>query len=113
MVAAALEGMDTSQVEAARTLGATRWRAFCKVTLPMLSPALLGASLLTFMTSGASFSAPLFFGNDFPYLRVEIYTARTQFQDANALTLTVVLACISLAGVFVCRTRRKFAGSAS
>ncbi|MCH7959184.1 MAG: iron ABC transporter permease [Candidatus Hydrogenedentes bacterium] len=113
MVSAALEGMDVSQVEAARTLGAGPWLAFRRVTLPMLSPALLGAALLTFMTSGASFSAPLFFGNDFPYLSVQIFKERSQFHMAEALTLTVVLACISLAGVFVFRSRRKAAGVTS
>ncbi len=113
MVSAALEGMDVSQVEAARTLGASPWRAFRKVTLPMLTPALTGAALLTFMSSGASFSAPLFFGDDFPFLSVEIYKARTQFHEGEALTLTVVLACISLMGVMIFRTRKRFEGSAS
>ncbi len=106
MVSAALAGMDVSQLEAARTLGAGRFRAFRLVTLPMLTPALLGAALLTFMTSGASFSAPLYFGNDFPYLSVEIYKAHERFDESRALTLTIVLACISLLGVAIFRSRR-------
>lgn len=110
MVSAALENMDASQIEAARTLGASPVRAFWKVTLPALKPALVGASLLTFMSSGASFSAPLFFGNDFPILSVEIYEARNQFHEAKALTLTVVLACISLLGVLVFRARHRSGG---
>ena len=113
MVSASLEGMDISQVEAARTLGASRWRAFWRVTVPMLMPALLGAALLTFMTSGASFSAPLFFGSDFPYLSVQIYNERTQFHEGAALTLSVVLACISLMAVLVFRSRRQTSGTAS
>ena len=113
MVSAALEGMDTSQVEAARTLGAGRWRVFWRVTVPMLTPALLGASLLTFMTSGASFSAPLFFGSDFPVLSTEIYKETSQFREAQAQTLTVVLGLVSLLGVVLFRTRRDTAGSAS
>ena len=113
MVSAAFEGMDMSQIEAARTLGASRARVFWKVTVPMLTPSLLGASLLTFMTSGASFSAPLFFGNDFPVLSVEIYQANTNFQAGEALTLTVVLACVSLLGVLLFRSRRKPGGVAS
>ncbi len=110
MVAAALEGLDTSQIEAARTLGAGRWMTFRRVTLPMLTPALLGASLLTFMTSGASFSAPLFFGNDFPYLSVTIFQERTQFHEAQALTLSVVLGLVSLFGVLIFRSRRRPVG---
>ncbi len=113
MVSASLEGMDVSQVEAARTLGASRWRAFWRVTVPMLMPALLGASLLTFMSSGASFSAPLFFGNDFPYLSVQIFNERTQFHEGAALTLSVVLGCVSLLGVLVFRSRQEAAGTAS
>ncbi|MBN4046712.1 iron ABC transporter permease, partial [bacterium AH-315-P07] len=104
MVAAALETMDVSQVEAARTLGASRTRAFLKVTVPSLKPALLGASLLAFMTSGASFSAPYFFGDDFPYLSVEIANARHSNPE-GAMTLSVVLACVSLLGVLLFRSK--------
>ncbi len=113
MVSVTLQGMDVSQVEAARTLGASRWRAFWRVTVPMLMPALSGASLLTFMSSGASFSAPLFFGDDFPYLSVQIFNERTQFREGGALTLSVVLACVSLLGVLIFRSRQDVAGTAS
>ncbi|MDP7638801.1 MAG: iron ABC transporter permease, partial [Candidatus Hydrogenedentes bacterium] len=113
MAAAALEGIDQSQIEAARTLGASRARVFWRVTVPMLTPALLGASLLTFMTSGASFSAPLFFGDNFPVLSVEIYQANTNFQAREALTLTVMLACVSLLGLLLFRSRREAGGVAS
>ncbi len=106
MVSAALEGMDSAQIEAARTLGASPSRVFWKVIVPALRPALLGASLLTFMSSGASFSAPLYFGNDFPFLSVEIYEARSQFDSNRALTLTVVLAAVSLLGLALFRSRR-------
>ena len=107
MVSAALEGMDVSQVEAARTLGASRVRAFWKVTIPSLKPALLGASLLAFMTSGASFSAPLFFGNDFPYLSVQIFNERSQSNGDGAMTLSVVLALVSLLGVLLFRSKHR------
>jgi len=113
MVGAALETVDVSQLEAARTLGAGRLRVFFRVMLPMLTPALLGASLLTFMSSGASFSAPYIFGNRYPMLSVEIFNERSQFNDARAATLTVVLAALSLLGVLVFRARKKAAGGAS
>ncbi len=113
MTGAALEALDRSQLEAARTLGAGRLRVFFRVTLPMLRPALLGASLLTFMSSGASFSAPYIFGNRYPMLSVEIFNERTQFSDARAATLTVVLAILSLVGVLVFRSRTRAAGGGS
>lgn len=113
MVSAALDGLDVSQIEAARTLGAKRVRVFFQVTVPLIRPALLGAALLTFMTSGASFSAPLFFGQNFPVLSVEIYEARNQFREAEALTLTLVLACVSLLGIILFRSRGPAGGAAS
>ena len=113
MIGAALETVDVSQLEAARTLGAGRCRVFFRVMMPMLKPALLGAALLTFMSSGASFSAPYIFGNRYPMLSVEIFHERTQFNDARAATLTAVLAALSLLGVIVFRSRRRAAGGAS
>jgi iron(III) transport system permease protein len=104
MVSAALENMDRSLIEAARTLGASRWRVFTRVTLPTLKPALMGAALLTFMSTGASFSAPLIFGNDYPMLSVQIYQEQQQFNQNIALTLTVVLAAVSLLGVLLFRS---------
>ena len=106
MVGPALENLDRSQMEAARTLGAKRGRVLFRVVLPLLMPALLGASLLTFMSSAASFSAPYFFGQDYPMLSVEIYNARSQHEAGTAVTLTVVLAAVSLCGLLLFRGRR-------
>lgn len=104
-VSAALLRLDASLAEAARTLGAGPWGTFLKVTLPQLRPALAGGALLTFMSSTASFSAPYFFGGDFPMLSVLIYDLRSQFQNEAALTLTIVLACAALLGVLLFRGR--------
>ena len=106
MAGAALESLDTAQLEAARTLGAGRIRTFFTVTLPMLRPSLLGASLLTFMSSAASFSAPYFLGRDLPILSVEVYNARAAANGEAALTLTICLAAVSLMGLLIFRSRR-------
>ncbi|MCC6487474.1 MAG: iron ABC transporter permease [Candidatus Hydrogenedentes bacterium] len=113
MVSSAIDTLDRSQMEAARTLGASPFRAFREVTLPMLMPALRGAALLTFMSSGASFSAPLIFGNDYPMLSVRIYEEQSAHNSGAAMTLTVVLAAVSLLGVLVFRARRAAGGVAS
>lgn len=113
MAAPAFENMDRAQVEAARTLGASPLRAFFRVTLPQLRPALYGASLLTFMSSSASFSAPYFFGQDFEVLSVAIFSARSQNNLDVAVTLTVVLAMISLLGVLLFRNAATAGQSAS
>ncbi len=113
MVSAALESMDPSQVEAARTLGATRWRVFHAILFPTLRPALMGASLLAFMSSAASFSAPYFFGQHFPMLSVAIFNERSQFHHEAALSLTLVLAMVSLLGVLLFRSRHAACGPAT
>ncbi len=106
MVSAALANLDPSLAEAARTLGAKPRRVAAYVTLPLLRPALAGAALLTFMASAASFSAPYFFGQDFAMLSTRVYSERMQFHQDTALTLTMALAAISLAGLVVFRAKR-------
>ncbi len=114
MVSAALQSRDRSLVEAARTLGAGPFLTFRRVTLPLLRPALAGAALLTFMSSGASFSAPLIFGGDrFPMLSTRVYTEMQQFHVARAETLTVALAALSFLGILLFRSRSRPTGAAS
>lgn len=114
MVGAALESMDATLFEAARTLGASRWRVFTRVTLPLLKPALFGAAMLTFMSAGASFSAPLFFGDHYYVLTVLIYQQLMSWMRLDAaMALTVVLALISLLGVVIFRSSARSASGAS
>ena len=47
IVAARLSRFDESTVEAARDLGATRWQAFRRVTIPLIATALVGAALVS------------------------------------------------------------------
>ena len=59
LTGAGLRRIDASLAEAARSLGASKIVVLRRVLLPQLTPSLLAAALLTFMTSMASFSAPL------------------------------------------------------
>jgi spermidine/putrescine transport system permease protein len=51
VVLARLRTFDASLEEAAMDLGATEWRAFREVTLPVLAPGIAAAALLAFTTS--------------------------------------------------------------
>lgn len=51
VVQARLQDFDFAAVEAARDLGATRFQAFIKVTLPLLFPGILAGGLLAFTLS--------------------------------------------------------------
>ncbi|MCZ7436985.1 iron ABC transporter permease [Micromonospora sp. WMMC241] len=92
---AALTGMDPSVEEAAYNLGAGRVRVWRTVLLPMLTPALVSASLLVFMTSLASYTAPLLFGVD-RTMTMQIYINRTNGDLPMASTYASVLAVVSV-----------------
>ncbi len=96
-VAQALRSLDRSLEESSMALGAGRIRTLWKVTLPMLRPALTSATLLVFMTSMASFSAPYLFALNHHFLSTDIFLYKLNDSRPEALALTVVLAAISLA----------------
>ena len=115
LAGAGLRRIDASLAEAARVLGASPFTVVRRVLLPQLTPSLLAAALLTFMTSMASFSAPLLFGGDVRILTLEIFRARQRGDFVIAITETVVLAIISLAALIVFQRyegTRKFAAAA-
>jgi iron(III) transport system permease protein len=96
LVGAGLQRIDAGLSEAARSLGASPVRVVSRIIMPQLTPSLVAASLLTFMTSMASFSAPLLFGGELRLLTLEIFTARQRGDVTAAITETVILATISL-----------------
>src|SRR5690348_3471722 len=115
LTGAGLRRIDASLAEAARSLGASSFTVARRVLLPQLTPSLLAAALLTFMTSMASFSAPLLFGGDVRMLTLEIFRARQRGDFAIAITETVILAVISLGAlIFFQRYEgtRRFAAAA-
>ncbi|MFN3345617.1 MAG: ABC transporter permease [Chloroherpetonaceae bacterium] len=101
-VYASLSKVDYALVEAARTFGASRAKVFVKIILPLIRPALLSASLIVFVLSTASFTAPLLFANKTPFLTVEIYNQKIggEFGIASGLTVLLVLMSSSLLLVF-------------
>jgi len=59
-VLAAFHDLDPSLEEAARTLGAGRWRAFVLVTLPLIGPGVLAGLLLSFIIGFNEFTIIIF-----------------------------------------------------
>jgi thiamine transport system permease protein len=89
--------LDPRLEEAARMLGASRWRAFATVTLPLLRPALAAAASLVFLFTFTSFGTVLLLGGPgLATLEVEIYRHTTALFD---LPLAAVLALVQMAGV--------------
>ncbi|TDD70083.1 iron ABC transporter permease [Jiangella aurantiaca] len=92
---AALRGLDPSIEEAAYNLGASRLRVWRTVLLPMLTPAMVSGALLVFMTSLASYTAPLLFGVD-QTMTMQIYINRTNGDMPLASTYASVLGVVSI-----------------
>ena len=66
--------LDPRLEKAARVLGANRWKTMVEITLPLLLPAILAASLLVFIFDFTSFGVVLVLGGPlFATLEVEIY----------------------------------------
>ncbi len=102
-VSSGLTQLDGNALDASASLGATRARTILKILLPMLTPSLVGASLITFMSSMASFSAPFLFGGATRYLTLEIYAAKLNGESSSAAALSILLLTISVCALFFLR----------
>ncbi len=102
-VAAALAHSDDSLEEAAYSLGATKFQTWTRVLLPMLTPAVVSGALLTFMSSMASYTAPLLFGVD-RVMTTQIVNAKVNGDLRFASVVSVMLALISILFLIVIRT---------
>ena len=89
--------LDPRLEDAARTLGASRWRAFREVSLPLLRPAIASAASIVFLFTFTSFGVVLILGGPTrATIEVEIHRATTQLLD---LPLASVLALLQLVAV--------------
>lgn len=102
-VRAALARLDPAMIEAAAALGAGPWRTWWRVTMPQLRPALIGASLLTFMTSLGSFSAPFIFAGGYRVMTTQIVASKLSGQIALAQVEAVLLAAMAFLALWAIR----------
>ena len=92
-----LKNIDPSLEEAARDMGASRFKVFMTVTLPLLLPGLGNAFLVTFIESIADFANPMIIGGSYDTLATNIYLQITGAYDKNgASAMAVVLLLITL-----------------
>ncbi|HXC26316.1 MAG TPA: iron ABC transporter permease, partial [Gemmatimonadaceae bacterium] len=102
-VSAGLERYDTTLDEAAVGLGASPMRRLMRVTLPLLTPAIVGSALLVFMNALGSFSAPYVFGGGVRVLSTQILNSKLNDAIGLAYVETAVLALSAVAGLLVFR----------
>ncbi|WP_266079128.1 ABC transporter permease [Haladaptatus caseinilyticus] len=94
---AAWESVDAREVETARSLGASRFRAFRDVLIPQLLPAILTGALLTFIFTFMSFPIVLALGGfEFQTVEVWIYALVRDLDYSEAAVLAVLETSLSL-----------------
>ncbi|MBT2529182.1 iron ABC transporter permease [Streptomyces sp. ISL-99] len=103
--------LDPRQEEAARVLGAGRFTAWRRVTLPALVPAVAAAALMVFLFTFTSFGVVQILGGPaYSTLEVEIYRQTAQFLDlptAAVLTLVQFAAVGAILAVHAWTVRRR------
>jgi thiamine transport system permease protein len=103
--------LDPRQEEAARTLGASRFAAWRRVTLPALAPSLAAAALMVFLFTFTSFGVVQILGGPtYATLEVEIYRETAELLDlptAAVLTLVQLAATGGVLAVHAWTVRRR------
>ena len=102
MLKGLLKNIDPSIEEAARDIGASRWKVFTSVTLPLMLPGLGNAFLVTFIESVADFANPMLIGGDFDTLATTIYLQVTgSYDSTGAAAMSVILLSLTLILFFI------------
>jgi molybdate transport system permease protein len=94
-----LRAADPRYEEAAMTLGASRFTAFRRVTLPLIAPGVAAGSVLAWARALGEFGATITFAGNFPgrtqTMPLAVYLAM-QSDPAAAIALSLVLLAVSI-----------------
>lgn len=100
-VEGALRGADRRYEEAAATLGAGRWTAFRRVTLPLVAPGVGAGAVLCWARALGEFGATITFAGNFPgrtqTMPLAVYLAlETDLEAAIVLSLILLLVSVTI-----------------
>ncbi|MEO8201193.1 MAG: ABC transporter permease [Gemmatimonadota bacterium] len=113
-VKARIRGFDWTLEEAAMDLGATPFRVVTKVTLPLIAPGIVAASMLSFALSLDDFIITLFNAGSQVTYPLYVYGARRAAfpPQINVLATTILLGSLLILGVIVFWQERRLRMSA-
>lgn len=99
-----LAAIDPRLEAAARTLGASRWRVFFTVTLPLAATGIITGAMLSFARCLGEFGATITFVSNIPgetqTLPLAIYTAtQVPGAEAQAIKLSLIAVALSIAAL--------------
>ena len=105
LMSAAFRNMDTSLGEAALTAGSSTFSTFCRVTLPLMRPAMFSVLLINFIRGIEAFEVPALIGvpAKISVFTTKIFLAIHQFPSDFGLAgaYAVTLLVISTTGVLI------------
>ena len=115
-VEAALRQLDPRFEDAARTLGASRWYTFRRVTLPAIRPALVAGAVLAWARALGEFGATITFAGNFPgrtqTMPLAVYLAlETDPQEAIVLGLLLIAVSFAVSRRELPRSRGSASGA--
>jgi iron(III) transport system permease protein len=103
MIGAAMKSMDPSLEESSRMCGAGKWRTMLRITLPLVTPGVLGAALFVFAEMLGSFAAALVLGvpGRFFVITTSIWEATLSFPPdyGRAAAMGIALFAVMLASL--------------
>ncbi len=105
-IAAAFAQLDTSLIDAAATLGATRWRTFRQIILPLSIQGIVAGGVLSFAHTIGEFGVVLMVGGNLPgvtrTISISVYdqVQSLQYDAANATALALLAFSFLVLAVF-------------
>jgi molybdate transport system permease protein len=115
-VEAALRQADAGHDEAARTLGASSWYSFRRVTLPAIRSALVAGAVLSWARAFGEFGATITFAGSFPgktqTLPLSVYLA-LDTDPQQAIVIALLMVAVSFAVLVALRDRWLGGGEAA
>jgi molybdate transport system permease protein len=101
---AAIEGVDPTLVRAARTLGASPFRALATITLPLAGRGLLAGATLAFARALGDFGVTLMVAGDIPgetqTAALAIYDAIQSHREADAVAMVLILTSVGIFSLY-------------
>ena len=99
-----LDNLDTSLLEAASDLGASRFRTFLRITLPLSLPGVVAAFVFVFVPTIGEFVTPLLVGGPSGYMYgnaiQDLFTRGTDWQNGSVLAMFLLIVVAGLMALF-------------
>lgn len=87
-----LKYLDYSTIEAAKGMGASKFKILFTIIIPSIAPALLSSAIVTFISGIGSFSAPNLIGGGYRVLSTQIVRSKANnFMNIASLQVVILL----------------------